>query len=77
MNEDQLRNLIREVVARRLSSSSAPAEPLWKQHVSHGRLPMLAGIDLARSSASGSNTACLIEPAVACNHCGYCQSLGH
>ena len=21
--------------------------------------------------------ACLIEPAVRCNHCGYCLSLGH
>ena len=21
--------------------------------------------------------ACLIEPAVRCNHCGYCQSHGH
>jgi hypothetical protein len=20
---------------------------------------------------------CLIEPAVACNHCGYCKSYGH
>jgi hypothetical protein len=20
---------------------------------------------------------CIIEPAVACNHCGYCKSLGH
>ena len=32
------------------------------------RLPLPSG------DAEG---ACLIEPAVRCNHCGYCLSLGH
>ena len=31
-----------------------------------------------RSSRGGdADGACLIEPAVRCNHCGYCQSYGH
>jgi hypothetical protein len=34
------------------------------------RLAVLAG------DAVGDG-ACLIEPAVGCNHCGYCQSYGH
>ena len=33
------------------------------------RLPLL-------ESGDGEG-ACLIEPAVRCNHCGYCLSLGH
>ena len=37
-------------------------------HASHLRLPLASGDD---------DGACLIEPAVRCNHCGYCLSLGH
>ncbi|MGE3841856.1 MAG: hypothetical protein AB7I50_09740 [Vicinamibacterales bacterium] len=74
MDEEQLRGAIREIIARRLGASAPAAcaaerpEPAWTFHVSHGRLRMLP--------ASGSSP-CLIEPAVPCNHCGYCQSLGH
>jgi hypothetical protein len=32
------------------------------------RLPLRSGDD---------EGACLIEPAVRCNHCGYCLSMGH
>ena len=38
-------------------------------HVSHLTLPLVRG--------GGDDGACIIEPAVQCNHCGYCQSLGH
>ena len=38
-------------------------------HASHTRLPLLRSGD--------DDGACLIEPAVRCNHCGYCLSLGH
>jgi hypothetical protein len=37
-------------------------------HASHLRLPLASGDE---------EGACLIEPAVRCNHCGYCLSLGH
>jgi hypothetical protein len=30
-----------------------------------------------RYALPDSGGACLIEPAVTCNHCGYCQSHGH
>ena len=42
------------------------------QNVAHAcfvRLPLLSGGD--------DDGACLIEPTVRCNHCGYCQSFGH
>jgi propanediol dehydratase small subunit len=70
MNEEALRELVREALARRLSTpaSAAPApRPVhFAAHMSHKRYDL--------PDAGG---ACLIEPAVACNHCGYCQSHGH
>ena len=38
-------------------------------HASHARLPLAGG--------SADDGLCLIEPAVRCTHCGYCQSFGH
>ena len=73
MNEDALRALIRQAVARHLtpdaSLSQAPvrSEPVtFVTHASHFRYPL-----------PGSGGPCLIEPAVTCNHCGYCESHGH
>ena len=39
------------------------------RHGAFVRLPLLSGGD--------DDGACLIEPSVRCNHCGYCQSFGH
>jgi hypothetical protein len=89
MTEDQLRALVREIVEERLSSfvgrvppEADPPKPQERgqpalsstsagdrPHSSHHRLRVAAGAE-----AGG---ACLIEPAVRCNLCGYCQSLGH
>ena len=69
--------MIRESIARQMSES-APARArggapdpatVFSAHTSHLRLPLLRGGD--------DDGACLIEPAVRCNHCGFCQSLGH
>lgn len=70
MNEDALRTLIRESVARHLGSERldprAPQPLILARHASHYRynLPESGG-------------PCLIEPTVECNHCGYCESHGH
>jgi hypothetical protein len=73
MNEDALRALIRQAVARQLApdpASSASVDrieaPPMAHHVSHYRYTL-----------PDSGGACLIEPTVPCNHCGYCQSHGH
>jgi hypothetical protein len=71
MNEQELREIVRETLARRgaarepASRSGAPIE-FVSSHTSHHRYDLPAAGD-----------ACLIEPAVTCNHCGYCQSHGH
>ena len=73
MNEDQLRALVRDAVARHLVRDSgefqvaAAAHPMTlSTHASHYRYAL-----------PDSGGPCLIEPTVQCNHCGYCQSHGH
>ena len=76
MNEQELREMVRESIARRLASGQTatvrPAATMheggWGSHASHLRLPLVSGDE---------DGACLIEPSVRCNHCGYCLSLGH
>jgi hypothetical protein len=71
MNEDQLRALVRESVQRHLGGN--PGDPQipapGRPHASHSRFEVQVGADMGGP--------CLIEPAVSCNHCGYCQSYGH
>lgn len=69
MNEDALRALIRESIARQLSGTppQGPAQPTsFLNHPSQYRYKL-----------PESDGPCIIEPGVACNHCGYCQSHGH
>ena len=74
ISDQELRALVRESVARYgrpAGSFSESARPLAlaPSDASHARFPVPAG--------SADDGHCLIEPAVRCNHCGYCQSLGH
>ena len=70
MNEQHVRAVVRDVVARHLATGdlTAPFPPATTTlHASHGQYLMLVN----------DTDACLIEPAVLCNHCGYCKSHGH
>ena len=71
MNEDALRALVRESIARQLGgarmNSAAPVAPL--SFIGHP--------SQYRYSLPESDGPCIIEPGVQCNHCGYCQSHGH
>ena len=75
MTESELRALIRESIAKHLGSPAPQAATggfdvsRSGAHASHGLLPLARGGD--------GDGACLIEPAVRCNHCGYCLSYGH
>lgn len=69
MNEDAVRALVRETIARLETRGSEPADvrPLnLRSHASHYRYAL-----------PPSEGPCLIEPGVQCNHCGYCESHGH
>jgi len=76
MTDPELRALIRESIARHLGGETVglkadatyTAGPYGSQ-ASFARLPLLRSGD--------DDGACLIEPTVRCNHCGYCLSYGH
>jgi hypothetical protein len=80
MNEEEVRALVREAIERHLGrpekrgregfsldTRENPSRPL---HPSHILLNVLAGSEM-------EDGMCVIEPAVRCNHCGFCQSYGH
>jgi hypothetical protein len=72
MNEDTLRALVRETLARMESTAVEKRQPdagallQFTSHPSHYQYAL-----------PPSDGPCLIEPGVSCNHCGYCQSHGH
>jgi len=75
MNEDQVRSIVRDAIRHRLAAQ-VPVPELratgvcvpFDAHPSHARLTLVRG---------AGDGPCLIEPAVMCMHCGYCQSHGH
>jgi hypothetical protein len=72
MNEDAIRAIVRDTLARKLGGARPPEST---QVVA--ALPFLGHGSHYRYALPESGGPCLIEPAVACNHCGYCQSHGH
>ncbi len=74
MNEQDIRGLVREAIERHLArpDEAVRTQPARTQavHPSHIVLKVLAGSQI-------DDGMCVIEPAVPCNHCGFCQSYGH
>ena len=75
MTEQEIRLLVRDAIARHGMHGApvhgAPASPASlhrapTQDFSHGLFVL-----------TESDGPCIIEPSVACNHCGYCKSYGH
>jgi hypothetical protein len=78
MTEQELRALVRDAIARHAAAGRAQPTTaaqarmpfhIVRQHSSHALFTVPAG--------SETGGPCVIEPAVACNHCGYCKSYGH
>lgn len=73
MTEQELRTLVRDAIARvqgaRTGEPAHLSHPLHPSHPSHVLFTVPSGAD--------ADGPCIIEPAVMCNHCGYCKSLGH
>ena len=93
MNEQELRGLVREAIERHLGRPEigdrrssivdrpSPARRSAEReggviasrapdHPSHILLKVIPGSQI-------DDGMCVIEPAVRCNHCGYCLSYGH
>jgi hypothetical protein len=88
MNEDQLRAMIREAVARHLGGapSAIPPAPALAQSSLQIPSPSPLAPSLKSSlhpshvqylTVVNAGDACVIEPAVSCNHCGYCKCHGY
>jgi hypothetical protein len=79
MTDDELRALVRDAISRHLGGQTAARDqaagadvrqdPPWRAHPSFGKFLVTGG--------DQEGGACLIEPSVHCNHCGFCQSYGH
>ena len=73
MTDQELRELVRDSIARQMGGAAAgapaPARAVNPAGASFALLPLLRGGD--------EDGACLIEPSVRCNHCGYCLTYGH
>jgi hypothetical protein len=77
MTDEELRTLVRDTVQRHLAAALAPSsspaagqgEAGPRPHPGFARYTLPRGAEL--------DGPCLIEPAVHCNHCGYCQSHGY
>lgn len=69
MTDDELREMVRASIARLAVRSTEEGPVRGIPHASFAKVPVLRGGD--------DDGACLIEPGVRCNHCGYCLSYGH
>jgi hypothetical protein len=77
VNEELIRSIVRETLARHLGGAvatgvappdpDAPMDPV--AHVGHSSHD--------RYTLPESPGPCVIEPGVRCTHCGYCESHGH
>lgn len=86
MDEQQVRLLVRQAIARHMGASPAPV-PVARPAAPEAVAPAFA-IPASDASAHvafarfhlvrpAGETECLIEPTVTCNHCGHCQCYGH
>jgi len=83
MDEQQVRLLVRQAIARHMGAPQAPAVARPAPPVVLAPAPAMpapaADLAFARFHLvrPAGETECLIEPTVTCNHCGHCQCYGH
>jgi hypothetical protein len=68
MTEQELRTLVRQAIARHAGGPSRTPPSVFLDPA-HAMFVVPSGAD--------ADGPCIIEPAVMCNHCGYCKSMGH
>ena len=75
MNEDALRAIIRDTIARvAAQAGDAQVGDAPRLLEMSPRAPHPSAYQYALPPSDGP---CIIEPGVACNHCGYCQTHGY
>jgi hypothetical protein len=73
VNDDEIRALVREAIQKHLGPGTSgtlgtSGTPGTVQLLSFSRYQV---------QRIGDDGMCLIEPAVRCSHCGYCECHGH
>ncbi len=86
MTDQELRELVRESIAKQLGGAApaahrrtepaASAAPI-QIHASHGVYAIARSDAPTGASGDPDNGPCIIEPSVPCTHCNYCKSHGH
>lgn len=79
MNEHELRSLVRAAVARHLGTP-APANDAGSIDPPPALIARPVHVFSSHTLYTGLVNVgddCVIEPAVKCDHCGYCKSHGH
>ena len=80
MNDDELRALIRAAIQRHVATATPQdaAEGLVSTKLAAFQASEV-GLSFGqyRLERAAGDTSCLIEPAVQCNHCGFCKCHGH
>lgn len=79
MNEDELRALVRAAIQKHVGTAvSNDRENLRENDRENDRgNALLISFSQYALERATDDTACLIEPAVRCNHCGFCKCHGH
>lgn len=79
MNEDALRAMVREAIDRHLvrRADADEAPPRLAAEPSAPSRSAAFALCVVPAGGDTGDGACLIEPSVACTHCGFCRSLGH
>jgi hypothetical protein len=84
MNDEELRLLIRAAIQKHMSGGeSASARELPRELRRDAAFGGAPGTVVSMSfgqyqlERAKDDTMCLIEPAVQCNHCGFCKCHGH
>ena len=88
MNDDELRSLIRAAIQKHMGGSSGTSESAFARQIPSelrrdaafggGPEPVVSiSFGQYRLERAAGETSCLIEPAVQCNHCGFCKCHGH
>ena len=85
MTEQELRALVREAISRHVADREGPRhnaggfrlQPEGTRVAPSGKILTDPAHAMFRLERGDGDTACIIEPSVACNHCGYCKSYGH
>jgi threonine dehydrogenase-like Zn-dependent dehydrogenase len=81
MNDQDLRALVRDAVARHFAppaprtSHAAPGTSHPAPRTPHPAPTHVSQVQYLTVVNTGD--ACVIEPDVTCNHCGYCKCHGH